>query len=146
MSYVEYKDMFDKAQKHGKYQMFIIDLANSKKLSTEDLKDAEITMREKFDKIANYIEKKYGILHINNHPLFNNNKYFVLGDLCGICVESGSSKMIEKIIKKEFKNFDYKYHFETGFYDTDDWAKGNTLYYFGYCIQELERKYKKAKK
>lgn len=139
MSYTEYKDMFDLAQRSGKYQMFIIDLAGSKKLSIKELKEAESTMREKFEIITDFIDTNLKILHTNNHPIFNNNKYFILGDLCGFCAESGYNLKIKKIIDEEFKDFKFNYHYNTGFYDTDIWAEGGKKYYFGYCIQQLEQ-------
>ena len=136
MSYYEYKDLFNLAQRSGKYRMYVIDLKDSR--SIEDLQTAENKLKEKIQIITNFIESELGILHNVNHPLYQNNNYFQIGDLCGFVTLSGYNKLVEMIINEEFKDFEYPYHYATGLYDTDDWVKGNKQYYFGYCIQQLE--------
>ena len=142
MSYTEYKDMFEHAQSRGKYQMFIVDIKDSKKISAERMQKINLDMCDRFERICDRIENELQVLHINDMSIYNNHRYFKLGDLWGICTEAGFNKSVEKIIKEELAGCGVEYHFETGFYDTDDWAMGGKEYYFGYCIQELENKHK----
>lgn len=138
MSYYEYKDMFDNCQNSGQYHMFIVDVAGSKKLNSEQILECFDLIKEKMVSITTLLKNKYNILHTNKSNLYAGNAYFQFGDLFGFVVKRGYKKIIRNIIDNEFKNFKYELHHEDGFYETDSWAEGSKKYYFGYCVQQLE--------
>ncbi len=139
MSYFEYKDMFDNCQDSGRYHMFIIDIAGSKKLNDEELIECLELIKEKMENITSFLKSEYNILHINDSNMYMGKYYFQHGDLFGFVVDRGYKKIVEDLINQEFKNFKYDIHYNNGFYNTDNWVEGNKEYYFGYCIQQLEK-------
>ena len=40
--------------------------------------------------------------------------------------------------EKKKLNITQKFHKANGYYETDEYEKGNELYFRGYCIQQLE--------
>ena len=138
MSYFEYKDMFYNCQNSGKYHMFIVDIAGSKKLDTKQLNECFDLIKEKMESITLFLKNEYNILHVNDSNMYMGKTYFQHGDLFGFVVNRGYKKIVEDLINQEFKDFKYDIHYNCGFYDTDNWVEGGEKYYFGYCIQQLE--------
>lgn len=139
MSYAEYKDMFERCQIIGKYHMFIIDIAGSRNMSKEELLDCKSQIEEKLSHIVNFLDNEFGIIHKNDSNIYLNNNYFQHGDLYGFVTIRGHKKIVEELINQEFKDFKYNIHYNNGNYETDNWVEGNNKYYFGYCIQQLEK-------
>lgn len=139
MSYTEYKDMFERFQVIGKYHMFILDIAGSRKLDKDELIDCRLQIAEKLTNIIDFLDKEYGIIHKNDSELYMNNNFFQHGDLFGFVTLRGYKKIVEELINQEFKDFKYDLHYNNGNYETDNWVEGNKKYYFGYCIQQLEK-------
>ena len=63
-------------------------------------------------------------------------------DLYGFTIERGmlTEDQIDQIFEQEKKklNITQKFHKANGYYETDEYEKGNELYFRGYCIQQLE--------
>lgn len=144
MSYFEYTDMFDACQDSGKYHMFIVDIKNSKDLDIRDSLGLRTAIMNKIVDVVCTL-KRDDMLHVNTHPLYNRDGYFIFGDLFGFVVKSGCEQRTRKIMQSKFTTLASQLHFADGKYETDDWAQGAKEYYFGYCIQELEKRAKKKK-
>ena len=149
MSWYEYNDMFEKAQKIGKYHIYILDIVGSRDLSREKYIIAHRLQRKLLSTVYNRImeieiERKSKILH--NIDIMNRFGFtcepIIFGDLIGFTVlrDSIEREVIYNIITnlKYSMNITEKYHFADGFYETDDWKRALMEYYRGYCIQYLE--------
>lgn len=139
MSYTEYKDMFERCQVIGRYHMFILDIAGSRKLKKEELIDCRDQIMDKLTHIIDFLDKEYNIIHKGDSNLYGENNFFQHGDLFGFVTIRGYKKIVEELINQEFKDFSYDLHYNNGNYETDNWVEGDKKYYFGYCIQELEK-------
>lgn len=142
MSYTEYKDLYEKAQEKKSDKIaIIIDVMNSKYNPT--YYEERMNIIKMMEEITNggYFE-----IITDNKLLFTNYKKFViLGDLFGITIKANDSmnNIMEKylsIIKtmKEKYSIHVNFHYNSCYYETDDWAEGNEKYYSGYAIQQLE--------
>ena len=73
--------------------------------------------------------------------------FYLAGDLYGFTIERGAltEEQIDQIFEQEKKklNIAQKFHKANGYYETDEYEKGNELYFRGYCIQQLEEMSKK---
>lgn len=147
MSWVEYNDMFERAQREGRYQIFIFDLKGSRNAGYFhpyiNLLLYGIYFRIK--DLEKEMDKK--ILHQNS--VFNKGNrgdlmepFYTLGDLFGFTIIKNSLLEediynIFKDVKKEL-NLDYEFYYDTGFYETDDYLEAEEKYFRGYCMQYLE--------
>lgn len=140
MSWFEYSDMFDKAQEKGQYCCYIFDMKDSKKgYDIYKFYDLLRCFKEKLDK---------NIIHTNK--LYAEIPCIVSGDIIMLLTKRGNieDENVCKAFKKakEESDIDKDFHYLSGYYETDDWEKGNFKYYLGYCIQELEHRSKKIGK
>ena len=75
--------------------------------------------------------------------------FYLAGDLYGFTIERGTltEEQIDQIFEQEKKklNIAQKFHKTNGYYETDEYEKGNELYFRGYCIQQLEEMSKQEK-
>ena len=74
---------------------------------------------------------------------------FFMGDLLVFTTirDSIDSEEVYEIfqeVKKDLKLEHYKFHFANGYYETDDYAKGDKEYFRGYCMAYLENKAKES--
>jgi hypothetical protein len=135
MSWEEYSDMFDKAQSTGKYKCFIFDMKNSRSgYNVNKVEELVAKFKEKIKPEAIHKLPKY------------DNPFRVLGDLIVLVIyrDSLSDEEVYDAFKKSKYEvgLDRECHYFSGYYETDNWAEGGELYYFGYCVQELEHRSK----
>lgn len=131
MSWEEYSGMFEQAQITGKYKCYVFDMKNSKH---------GYDIEKVFSLINNFKNKinKNAIHKIEGYE----NPFRISGDLIVLVVHKDS--MSDDEVYQSFKDakeevgLQKEYHYISGYYETDNWAEGSDLYYFGYCIQELE--------
>ena len=75
--------------------------------------------------------------------------FYLAGDLYGFTIERGTltEEQIDQIFEQGKKklNIAQKFHKANGYYETDEYEKGNELYFRGYCIQQLEEMSKQEK-
>lgn len=147
MSWEEYNDMFDDAQKRGRYRVFVFDVKNSKKLGYDLDKITQLIDQvcKKIQKIEAKESKK--IIYM---PEYLKLRYIhVLGDMFSLTVynDSISPEVVYKLFKKEKQRLGIttKFHFDDGVYETNSWCLGKYLYYRDYCIQLLESRSKSKK-
>ena len=143
MSYMEYVDMYEKAQEKKSDKItIIIDVVNSK--------NNPVYIKERMNIIKMMEEltsKNYFEIITDNKRLFKDNKKFIiLGDLFAITIKANDSisnimKKYLNIIKtlKEKYSIHVDFHYNSCYYETDDWVEGNSKYYSGYAIQQLEK-------
>ena len=154
MAWEEYNSMWKNAQEKGLYKIFVFDMKDSKK-NKDFYDDIKLLLNKVYNKIENIeIERNISILHKND--IFNKldrgdlqEPFFLLGDLFGFTILRNTleDKEIYNIFKETKKNLDIKYqfHYNSGYYETDDYNLRDSLYFRGYCIQYLENKSKKKK-
>lgn len=140
MSWYEYSDMFDKAQEKGQYRCYIFDMKESKRGYD----------RQKFYNLLKYFKEKLDKNIIHTNKLYSETPCIVSGDIIMLLTKRGNieEESIYKAFKKakEESDIDKDFHYLSGYYETDDWVEGNSKYYLGYCIQELEVRSKKIGK
>ena len=75
--------------------------------------------------------------------------FYLAGDLYEFTIERGTltAEQIDQIFEQEKKklNITQEFHKANGYYETDEYDKGDKLYFRGYCIQQLEKMSKKEK-
>ena len=132
MSWDEYSDMFDKAQENGQYKCYVFDMKDSKKGYDRVKLEIFITL---FKNNLN----KWVIHSTSNYPEI---PCIVSGDIILLLTKRDSIAEEEVYtafkLAKEMSDINKQFHFICGYYETDDWVKGDKEYYLGYCIQELE--------
>ena len=159
MSWDEYNDMYERAQLSGQCHLYIFDLKGSKEMSKlENIYDnLHNLLYTTYRKIQN-LEKERGIKILHTSEFLNTKDItkvrgdtmepvHFMGDLlvfttirCRI-----TSEEIYKIFtetKKELGLEHYQFHFANGYYETDDYTKGDKEYFRGYCIAYLDNKAK----
>lgn len=175
MSYTEYKDMFKKCQNTAPYHLFIYDVVKSRNIVDNARQSNLIHLLFAVYEELERIEKtnNINILHKNENLYYakmkkDENSYriqfpkektiradllepFLLsGDLIGFTIERNSlnSEQIDYIFEQKKKDLgiNYSFHKANGFYETDKYEEGNTKYFRGYCIQQLEENSKSNKK
>lgn len=170
MAVDEYYEMFISCQNTGKYQVFTFDLVDSKKLDIVNRNIIQIKLveliKEMYLEIKNlekFNSKKILVFEDDFIHLWDNKKMmgfglksepFILGDMVGFTVYRNS--IDREYIISLFNNLKDKYeikndfHINTGYYETNDYCKGNELFFRGYCIQIVsnlhKEKYKKMLK
>lgn len=163
MSTYEYYDLFLKAQNTGKYNMFVFDMVDSKKMDSisrkvnqekmmqlmlnmyNDLKEIEVKTGRKIlvmeDGIVPYEDRikvmyKFGFLH----------EPFIYGDMFGFTVYRNSIMKDEIMtIYENYKiklDIDFDFHIMDGYYETNKYQDGNKEFFRGYCIDILSNYHK----
>ena len=158
MSYIEYLDLFETTQKKEcPYRAFTFDVINSR-CQKEYLETRATKFFKLLDVVYHLLEqeeintnKKILLKDTLNQkfditkPRVNNNEYnpMILGDMLTFFVYNKSittERMAEIfVIALQKYNIEYSFHFATGVYQTNDYAKGGTLMYKGYMPQILEK-------
>ena len=154
MSFDEYQDMYEKCQDYAPYHMFLYDLKNSKQITDprrqQQLKNLLYHVYHKIEKL----EQKTHQVILHRSPLFSSHSFGYLqepflidGDTIGFTVLRGQidEELVDFIFEETKKELQipYEFHKAHGFYETDEYAEGNHLYFRGYLIQELNTKHKK---
>ena len=162
MSYDEYSDLFDKAQKNDtKYVAFVFDIKGSKKMSDDDRYIAQIKTFETIDlmtKKLKLLEKAYNrqilvrddkllpvldSIRKNTGETVMTNPAFKMGDCFAFfCYNhSISEDLFKKLFIRCTKEVDNKcpYHFACGKFETLDYAEGGGRYYIGYIMEQLSK-------
>ena len=139
MSWDEYSDMFDKAQEIGQYRCHVFDMKDSRK--GYDNKKFWYLL----ELFGNKIDKK----HIHTSKQFPKVPFITAGDIIVLITKRGSisDEEVYKCFKeaKEESKLGKDFRYLSGYYETDEWVKGNVEYHGGYCIPELEHRSKKRK-
>jgi hypothetical protein len=146
MSYQEYESMFKEAQGRGKYHMFLFDIEDSRNLDPIVHFQAKKLLLDVYERLE-YWERASGkkILHHPKKVTWRADSrepfYGFMGDEFGFTIVRGSMRT-EDILwlwqeEKGRLGIKFKFHFVEGDYETDDWAKGQKLYFRGYCMQQL---------
>ncbi|MEG2460702.1 MAG: hypothetical protein RSB87_06265 [Clostridia bacterium] len=144
MSYSEYEDLKEIAKEKGPYRVFTLDVKNSRKLGYDA------------DKIMMYLEVVYKILEDRNviHKIKENTKMIltkeparICGDLFAFTIKNNKISVDEvyKILKeeKEKNGVESFFHVYSCVYETDDFVKGDKLYYRMYAISSSDHDAKK---
>ena len=158
MSYTEYKEEFEKAQKNknAPYKMFVFDLHGSKKMSENKRYKSQIKsiktlqlLAKKLQEIETKTNKK--ILLYDENVKLNIDLSLPNPNTTNPCVCGGDAFVIsiladaiseEDIIKlflqcaKELKN-KYTYNLSIGKFETTDYILATEKCYIGYCLAEL---------
>ena len=163
MSSFEYIDLYKKAQSNGKYHMFTFDIVDSKKMKSSTRWLSQQKMINLMLKIYNHIENieietnrkilmmEDGIVLYGDYDNMKNEfgllmEPFVFGDTFGFTIyrDSLTYEEIINIYKyyKEELNIKFEFHIKDGYYDTNDWCRGNKLFFRGYCIDILSNYHK----
>ena len=163
MSSFEYIDLYKKAQSNGKYHMFTFDIVDSKKMKSSTRWLSQQKMINLMLKIYNHIENieietnrkilmmEEGIVLYGEYDNMKNKfgllmEPFVFGDTFGFTIyrDSLSYEEIMNIYKcyRQELNIDFDFHIKDGYYDTNDWCRGNKLFFRGYCIDILSNYHK----
>lgn len=147
MSWDEYNDLFDLAQEKGKYHLFVFDIKGSRNgydnLIIQELRNCifsrlkDLELQRGIDIIHTPVEEARG------------HRSGILGDVFSVIIirDTLAVNEVHEIFKEEKKklNIPYEFHYDDGFYETDDWVLGNTLYYREYAIPFLEKRSKDKK-
>lgn len=142
MSYTEYKDLYEKAQEKKSDKIaIIIDVMNSK--YNPIYFEERMNIIKMMEEVTN---EDYFEIITDNKLLFTNDKKFVIfGDLFGITIKANDtmSNIMDKYLKiirtlKKKYSIHVKFHYNSCYYETDNWVEGNEKYYSGYAIQQLE--------
>ena len=163
MSYSEYLDLFKTTQKKEcPYRAFTFDVVCSRKqmqyIMNKETHDKVLcyvySLLEKEEMLINrqiLLKDKFNLKYVPLKDRLDGNIYnfMVLGDMVTYFVYNGSitTKRMIEIFVEALKKFDinYSFHFATGVYETNNYAKGGTLMYKGYMPQILENLSKKNK-
>lgn len=158
MSYNEYINMFLNCQKiKCPYRAFMFDVVGSKNSSeyqnTRPVKFFKLintvyALIEKEEKITNkqiLLKDKFNQKFNITTPKIDNNFYnpMILGDMITLFVYENSitsQRMLEIFISAlKICDINYSFHFNTGVYQTNVYAKGGNKLFKGYMPQILEK-------
>lgn len=157
MSTSEYHDLFWKCQGTGKYHMFCFDRMDSKEKNRKLQQNTQEKMIELMDSIylsiqeIEKLENKKILVFEEDFVTFASGKRmngfghkqepFVYGDTFGFTIYSGSldKEIVYKLFEyhKKRMKIDFDFHTRDGYYETNDYTLGNTLYFRGYCMEVL---------
>lgn len=164
MSYIEYLDLYLKAQQEQSALYYVVsfDVINSKLLSS----DERLTLQHNINIIVKYVydkllekELEEAIQIVIKDPKFIrpwdiknktwNGNYIdpmVFGDCFQFTVLKGTvtkEEIIEWVDEcKEVLNVKERFHIADGYYETNDYGDGNALFFRGYCLKTLETLHK----
>lgn len=163
MSYTEYKDLFEKAQKNpnAKYKCVVFDLVGSKKMSEKERYLAQVKSIHTFNDLAKQLRLLQFIIEekllVNEEPVslvknitepknnlmpFLSNPAILNGDCFVFYLQNNTIGMDD--IKKMFMyaaekcNNEYAYNISSGQFETLDVNERNEKYWIGYVAQQLE--------
>ena len=163
MSMYEYNDLFLKCQNTGLYHVFIFDIKDSKKMD----KSTRIEATNKIIKLMTKIYKTLKKIEISTNRkilVFENDfvtyksrknakgfgvkqEPFMFADTFGFTIyrDSIEKRIIYYIYEyyKKLLDIDFDFHIADGYYQTNDYSHGGTLYFRGYCIDLLSTIHKK---
>jgi hypothetical protein len=163
MSYEEYDDLFEKAQKNGKHHIFVFDVIGSRHITANKNEpyyffqiNMEMLLYSVYKRLEKLEEKMNKIiLHKSDKliPFFEKREkancadilepFFGLSDIIWFTIikDSIDSSLVYQIFEeeKERLNINYQFRYADGYYETDDYSEGNNLYYRGWCIRKLEK-------
>lgn len=146
MSWTEYTDMFYEAQSAdvSPYKMYLFDIKDSSGIRAWDGDGVHCLFNTWTAELADE-----GVLlaipqedELQASSLYHN-CYFALGDCFGFCVDSAGELHDNEVVvrfeeMKERFDIDYEFHFASSYFQTFDWAYGNELYAFSYCVCQTE--------
>ena len=163
MSYTEYKDLFEKAQKNpnAKYKCVIFDLVGSKQMSASERYEAQVKSIDTFNDLLKqlknlqfFVEEK---LLVNEGPVclvkniadpkdnlkpFLSNPAILRGDCFVFYLQNNTVEMddIKKMFKYSAEKFNntFAYHICSGQFETLDVNERNEKYWIGYVSEQLE--------
>ena len=158
MAWENYNHMWDKAQREGKYRLFLFDLKGSRK-HYYDGDDMYQNLRNLLDSVYGKIKE---LEKIRGYKILHTSKYLdgkrgdtiepvvFMGDLMVFTTLRGriSSKEVYRIFtesKKELNLTRYQFHFANGYYETDKYVEGDQKYFRGYCMGYLNHIAKQKK-
>lgn len=163
MSTFEYNDLYLKCQDTGKYHMFVFDIIGSKNMTFAYRNEAQNKMIDLMNKIYETIQstekntnKKILVFDDDFVTYKSNLPYkgfgfkqepFLFGDTFGFTIyrDTLDKETIYQIYNyyKELLNIDFNFHLADGYYETNDYTKGCTKYFGGYCMDLLSTFHKK---
>lgn len=140
MSYLEYRDMFYKAQEDkSPYVMFTIDIIDSKKMSVTDRADAQsqlialhLAVSHKSADFNTDLTTLFGAVSMPQR----------LGDACGWWTKKENENQLLASIKQTLKTTNLRVRISKGYFETTEYCCGHYLYYGGYCFSELTNAHK----
>ena len=164
MAYEEYLDLYLLAQDNPNAAYYVVsfDVINSKQLSLEKRTILQENIGIIIKSIYNKLLEKQKELNIqtvitderfirpwDSRTYHWNGTYvdpFVFGDCFSFTVLRNTVTK-DEIVKwvydyKQELNMEEDFHIADGYYETNDFAEGNSLFYRGYCLQTLESLYK----
>jgi hypothetical protein len=151
MSWMEYNNMWEKAQKEGKYKLYVLDIKDSRKQGYF-YPFINLFLYRVYFKIKD-LENEYGHKILHTSPIFNkgdrgdlSEPFFFMGDLLGFTVLRGTISddevyQIMKDVKAELQ-IPYQFHYGSGYYETDNYNEGAEKYFRGYCMCYIEHQIK----
>lgn len=147
MSWTEYEDMWENAQQHGLYKLFVFDMKDSRKQGyfTPYL---NMLLYRVYFRIKD-LEKERGHQILHTSELFNRGDrgdllepFFFMGDLLGFTIlrDTISDNEVYQIVQevKEELKLPYQFHYGSGYYETDYYSERCKKYFRGYCLQHIE--------
>ena len=154
MSYDEYNDLAIKAQNTGIYHIFVFDMMNSKEMDGNTRKENQIKTINLMNQIYNHIKNleikrnsKILVTFENRDGFGLKDEPFIFGDTFGFTIYRDTLSYEEVInifnYYKNLSNINIDFHIEHGYYETNDYTEGNTLYFRGYAISLLSNLHKK---
>lgn len=164
MATYEYNDLFLKCQNTGKYHVFTFDIVGSRNMDKRTRLDAHyksikmITMiYDEIRRIEDITSKK--ILVFEDDFVHMDEKYegfgfkkepFIFGDMVGFTIyrDSISDDTVISIYNevKRLLNINFDFHVNDGYYETNNYEEGGTLYFRGYAIDLISNLHKEANK
>ena len=157
MSYTEYFDMFNSAQKEDcPYRAFMLDIVDSRhqeQYASENINHHNFieyiyTLLQREEECTGkkiLLKDRFNLPNLSNTITGINGNYYnpmTLGDMVTYFVYNGSiteERFVCLAIDAMRKyNINYSFHFATGVYQTNDYGRGGNYLYKGYMPQILE--------
>lgn len=147
MSWMEYNDMWESAQRKGRYKLFVFDMKDSKKQGYYYPYVSLFLYRIYFQ--IKDLEKERGHQILHTSELFNKGDrcdllepFNFMGDFLGFTVlrDTISDEEVYQIVREAKKELQlpYQFHFGSGYYETDDYGERCEKYFRGYCMCYIE--------
>lgn len=164
MSTYEYTDMFIERQDKGKYHMFVFDIINSKKMTPNTRRNAQIQMEQLMKQIYNEIKQieinlqtKILVINIDDIVPYEERQKvdkkigmlfepWIFGDTFGFTIYRDSlPKEIILSIYEKYKqelNITFDFHIADGYYETNKWKERKAFFFRSYCLDILSNYHK----
>lgn len=163
MSTYEYNDLYLKCQNNGQYHVFVFDIKDSKKMNIQTRNAAQnkmiklmINIYKTIEKIEKSTNRKILVFEEDFVAFKSYTSYkgfgvkqepFLYADTFGFTVYRDSiDKEIIYFIYENYKKLleiDFDFHIADGYYQTNKYELGGSLYFRGYCIDLLSTIHKK---